>query len=352
MSSPYPGDVGDWQQANAVFTDPALAPHRPFFAGLRGLSLPEQNSRLAPRPGQHHRPSAPVPSQRGRQRLTDVLRRAVRPRARAVERAGLRAPERDPAALPRALRRPRGPRARRAPRADRAVPRFRPCSLRPPRDRGRLSAHADPDRAVLAWFVAATYATYVRVRRGTLTTVGAAADERAMPQSRIPRRFRTRSGWACNRPGARHERAAGRDPGRRVGGPDGRLHAAGARRASGRRPSARSASAVTLDRGRRLRLRLRAAHPVRRRARDRRPDPRLLGENFTAQSREAYIYHASGIYTRFPFQAHLHGLPTEVVVDCLSSLVAAIERDARGEFNRATTRTGCAAASATRLPSG
>jgi protoporphyrinogen oxidase len=59
----------------------------------------------------------------------------------------------------------------------------------------------------------------------------------------------------------------------------------------------------------------------------------LLGDNFTAQSREAYIYHhAYDTYTRFPFQAHLHGLPTDVVVDCLSSLVAAIERDALGEF--------------------
>ena len=46
MSSPYPGDRGDWRQADDVFTDPALARHAPFFAGLRGLSLAEQNARI------------------------------------------------------------------------------------------------------------------------------------------------------------------------------------------------------------------------------------------------------------------------------------------------------------------
>ncbi len=46
MASPYPGDAGDWRQANDVFTDPRLAPHRPFFASLRGLPLAEQNERI------------------------------------------------------------------------------------------------------------------------------------------------------------------------------------------------------------------------------------------------------------------------------------------------------------------
>ena len=46
MSSPYAHEYGDWQQANAVFTDDHLAAHRPFFAELRGLTLPEQNVRL------------------------------------------------------------------------------------------------------------------------------------------------------------------------------------------------------------------------------------------------------------------------------------------------------------------
>jgi 4-amino-4-deoxy-L-arabinose transferase-like glycosyltransferase len=46
MASPYPGDAGDWRQANDVFSDPRLAPHRPFFASLRGLPLAEQNERI------------------------------------------------------------------------------------------------------------------------------------------------------------------------------------------------------------------------------------------------------------------------------------------------------------------
>jgi UDP-galactopyranose mutase len=60
----------------------------------------------------------------------------------------------------------------------------------------------------------------------------------------------------------------------------------------------------------------------------------LLGDNFHAQERQAFIYHhAHDLYTRFPFQAHLHGLPIEVVSDCLVGLVRAVERQARGEFN-------------------
>lgn len=46
MASPYAGDEGDWRQANDVFTDPGLAPHRPFFETLRGLDLAEQNERI------------------------------------------------------------------------------------------------------------------------------------------------------------------------------------------------------------------------------------------------------------------------------------------------------------------
>lgn len=46
MSSPYERDLGDWQQANAVFSDPNLAAHRPFFESLRGLTLSQQNARL------------------------------------------------------------------------------------------------------------------------------------------------------------------------------------------------------------------------------------------------------------------------------------------------------------------
>lgn len=60
----------------------------------------------------------------------------------------------------------------------------------------------------------------------------------------------------------------------------------------------------------------------------------LLGTNFVAQSREAFLYHrAHDLYTRFPFQAHLYGLPTEIVVECLAGLVRAIEQHARDEFH-------------------
>lgn len=60
----------------------------------------------------------------------------------------------------------------------------------------------------------------------------------------------------------------------------------------------------------------------------------LLGENFHAQEREAWIYHRScDLYTRFPFQAHLYGLPVPVVRDCLVGLVEAVEAQARGEFH-------------------
>ena len=59
----------------------------------------------------------------------------------------------------------------------------------------------------------------------------------------------------------------------------------------------------------------------------------LLGDNFAEQSREAYIYHHEhDRYTRFPFQAHLHGLPVDVVLDCLTGLVHAVALRARGDF--------------------
>ena len=59
----------------------------------------------------------------------------------------------------------------------------------------------------------------------------------------------------------------------------------------------------------------------------------LLGSNLREQARRAWIYHeAYGLYTRFPFQAHLHGLPVPLVRDCLVDLVHAVERRARGEF--------------------
>jgi energy-converting hydrogenase Eha subunit A len=46
MSSPYPGDRGDWQLPSDVFVDPRLAPHRAFFTSLAGRPIPEQNDKL------------------------------------------------------------------------------------------------------------------------------------------------------------------------------------------------------------------------------------------------------------------------------------------------------------------
>ena len=59
----------------------------------------------------------------------------------------------------------------------------------------------------------------------------------------------------------------------------------------------------------------------------------LLGENFHAQERRAYIYHrAHDLYTPFPFQAHLYGLPVEIVKECLVGLTEAVAKQAAGEF--------------------
>lgn len=59
----------------------------------------------------------------------------------------------------------------------------------------------------------------------------------------------------------------------------------------------------------------------------------LLGDNFHAQEREAWIYHrAHDLYTQFPFQAHLYGLPVPIVEECVTGLVRAVEAQARGEF--------------------
>jgi protoporphyrinogen oxidase len=62
----------------------------------------------------------------------------------------------------------------------------------------------------------------------------------------------------------------------------------------------------------------------------------LLGDNMRAQERQAFIYHAAhDLYTRFPFQAHLFGLPVELVRECLVELVNAVERRAQNGFKPA-----------------
>jgi UDP-galactopyranose mutase len=59
----------------------------------------------------------------------------------------------------------------------------------------------------------------------------------------------------------------------------------------------------------------------------------LLDGNLVERSREAWIYHHSQqVFTRFPFQHHLHGLAPEVVKDCLlGAMQAFIDTSTRGD---------------------
>lgn len=49
---------------------------------------------------------------------------------------------------------------------------------------------------------------------------------------------------------------------------------------------------------------------------------KLLGENLHWQEREAWIYN-EGIYTRYPFQSALYGLPAEVIKECILGAIEA-----------------------------
>jgi protoporphyrinogen oxidase len=56
----------------------------------------------------------------------------------------------------------------------------------------------------------------------------------------------------------------------------------------------------------------------------------LLAGNIREQERRAWIrHHEHDTYTRFPFQAHLYGLPVSLVRDCLTDLIEAVEARAR-----------------------
>lgn len=48
----------------------------------------------------------------------------------------------------------------------------------------------------------------------------------------------------------------------------------------------------------------------------------LLGDNIHWQEREAWVYN-EGIYTRYPFQSALHGLPADVVKECILGAIDA-----------------------------
>lgn len=54
----------------------------------------------------------------------------------------------------------------------------------------------------------------------------------------------------------------------------------------------------------------------------------LLGDNLQAYHRQARVY-AHGRYLRYPFQAHLHGLPDDLIDECIQGRVDAEEARAR-----------------------
>jgi UDP-galactopyranose mutase len=63
----------------------------------------------------------------------------------------------------------------------------------------------------------------------------------------------------------------------------------------------------------------------------------LLGDNIHWQDREAWIY-SKGVYTRYPFQGALYGLPPEVIAECIVGAVEARVgplKDAQSSTSRA-----------------
>jgi len=66
-----------------------------------------------------------------------------------------------------------------------------------------------------------------------------------------------------------------------------------------------------------------------RRPRVRRWVRRLLGDNLARHRRSAWIF-SSGVYTRYPFQGHFHGLPPRVAAECLLGFFEALQRGRPG----------------------
>ena len=55
---------------------------------------------------------------------------------------------------------------------------------------------------------------------------------------------------------------------------------------------------------------------------------KLLEGNLLIKQRKAYVYHGKyDLYTRFPFQAHLYGLPTSIILECLEGLVRELKNN-------------------------
>jgi UDP-galactopyranose mutase len=65
----------------------------------------------------------------------------------------------------------------------------------------------------------------------------------------------------------------------------------------------------------------------------------LLGDNVHWQDREAWIY-SKGVYTRYPFQGSLHGLPPEVIRECLVGAIEARFGSLKQDASRPRAREG------------
>ena len=48
----------------------------------------------------------------------------------------------------------------------------------------------------------------------------------------------------------------------------------------------------------------------------------LLGDNVHWQNREAWVY-SKDVYTRYPFQGALYGLPPDVITECIIGAIEA-----------------------------
>jgi protoporphyrinogen oxidase/glycosyltransferase involved in cell wall biosynthesis len=60
----------------------------------------------------------------------------------------------------------------------------------------------------------------------------------------------------------------------------------------------------------------------------------LLGDNVHWQNREAWVY-SKGVYTRYPFQGALYGLPPKVITECVMGAIEAHNRAHEGADNDA-----------------
>lgn len=71
----------------------------------------------------------------------------------------------------------------------------------------------------------------------------------------------------------------------------------------------------------------------------------LLGDNLHWQAREAWVY-SNGVYTRYPFQSALHGLPVGIVKECVLGAIEARYGETTPvatPLDRARTRRDCCA---------